>query len=798
MKHLIIILSILSIIRPAVGATVKGYTVNKEGKGVEFVQAIMVAKDDSTIMYGDITEVEGHFSIDVPDGDYCLKLYYYNDLGATKSITVKGYNVDLGKIVLALNMIIAKGVIVRPELIHREPDRFILNIASSPLALGRSASEILSTSPGVWVSPIAGISINGRSGTKVMIDERLLRESGQELVNYLNTIRAEDIQSVEIIPIVGADQDAGQMAGLIKIKLKKQRAGGLDGSVSISASQSVVEKQDQSIQPSGNLRYKKGDLSLYSRLNYRPSNGYTPASQSIDYANGDRLTSSSNNSTNSRNIGGQLGAVYDINTKQSLGVEANYSNNKYLSDMVNRQLINTLSSGRSDMTDILSTFDINNRSDQISFTGNYLLKLDTLGSLLKLVVDYSYQDRDNNQNSRSVFSGYITKDTLYRNMIATNNNIFSASLDVDKKISQRSTIKTGLKYSHSGMNNSNTYESYVNNHWDDIMGLSSLNEYNENIGAAYFIYSTKFKNRMAINAGLRGEYTFAVPSTSSTVITNKQNYFGIFPSVYFLTPLSKTDDHLLSLSYSRKIQRPSFRDLNPWRYPLGEYSYVEGNQYLKPVYINDVSISYIFKQKYNLTFGVGHTKDAIEQVSSKDPDNPLVIIYQQRNTNNSLNVYMNINLPVKIYDWWYLNSNITGLYLKNKIENNIYDVWRISGNLTNMFTLVKDKSFLELRGWYQGPDIYGNMVQTDIYQIDLGYKKIFKDNKFVLTCYVNDLLNIGGNMRTTVVTPDYQSIARSRWGYTNISVSFTYNFKMGKQVRMRRVESGAEDEKGRL
>lgn len=383
-------------------------------------------------------------------------------------------------------------------------------------------------------------------------------------------------------------------------------------------------------------------------------------------------------------------------------------------------------------------------------------------------------------------------------MIATNNNIFSVSFDIDKKISQHSRIKTGLKYSHSGMNNNNTYETYENNYWRDVVGLSSLNEYNENIGAVYFIYSTKFKNRMAINVGLRGEYTYATPTTSSTVIVNKQNYFGVFPSIYFLTPLSKTEDHLLALSYSRKIQRPSFRELNPWRYPLSEYSYVEGNQYLKPSYVNDFSMNYIFKQKYNLTFGIGYTQDAIDQVSSKDPDNPLIIIYQQKNINNALNAYININLPFKISDWWHLNSNITGLYIKNKIENNSYDVWRISGNLTNMFTLVKDKSFVELRGWYQGPDISGNMIQTGIYQIDLGYKKIFKDNRYVLTCYVNDLLNVGGNMRTTVVTPDYQSIAHSRWGYTNISVSFTYNFKMGKQVRMRRVESGAEEEKDRL
>lgn len=381
MKHFILILSILSILKPAVAATVKGYAVNIKGTGVEFVQAIMVAKHDSTIMYGDVTEANGHFSIDVPDGDYFLRLYIYNDLVITESTTVKSADIDLGKIVM--NMITAKEVVVRPEMIRREPDRFVLNIADSPLALGSSASEILSISPGVWVSQLAGISINGRSGTKVMVNERLLRESGQELVNYLNTIRAEDIQSIDIIPIVGADQNAGQMAGLIKIKLKKQREDGLDGSVSISASQSVVEKQDRSMQPSGNLRYKKGNLSLYSRLYYNPSRGYTPANQSIDYANGDQLISNSNNSTYSRNIGGQLGAVYDINNKQSFGIEANYSNNKFLSDMVNNQMIKTLSPGRSDRTDILSTFDINNRSDQISATGNYLLKFDTLGLIVK-------------------------------------------------------------------------------------------------------------------------------------------------------------------------------------------------------------------------------------------------------------------------------------------------------------------------------------------------------------------------------------------------------------------------------
>lgn len=190
----------------------------------------------------------------------------------------------------------------------------------------------------------------------------------------------------------------------------------------------------------------------------------------------------------------------------------------------------------------------------------------------------------------------------------------------------------------------------------------------KNISALYAKFSTRFKNNFALSLGLRGEYTYAVPSTSSTVITDKQNYFGLFPNANLSMPLNKKQSQMLILGYSRKIQRPWFWALNPFRRPLSEYSYIEGNPRLTPAYTNEVNLTWVFAHKYSLSFGTQLTKDNIQQILVTDPTNPDAIVYRFENMPHMNLWFVNLSVPAQITKWWQMTFNATGINFRSKLS----------------------------------------------------------------------------------------------------------------------------------
>lgn len=192
-----------------------------------------------------------------------------------RGITI-AHDTDLGRIVLDPSEISLQGVEVKAAPIVREADRFIVNVADMPQAIGRTAVEMLKLSPGVWIRD--DIAIFGKKSAKVMINNRLLRETGEDLINYLNQIPAEDILRIEIVPNSGAEYDADMTAGIIKITLKRKRDNGIDGAVGIyyshafsnaSSTTSSVVQPELPERPAEPIRFDGNLVRQTDRTNYR-------------------------------------------------------------------------------------------------------------------------------------------------------------------------------------------------------------------------------------------------------------------------------------------------------------------------------------------------------------------------------------------------------------------------------------------------------------------------------------------------------------------------------------------------
>lgn len=774
--------------------TVTAKVVNDQGDPVDYATVQMRDQKDSTRFFGTITDENGKFELTVPHGDYSLRITFLGYQEYNQDLTVSA-KTDLGKLEMSTSTVDLKEVVVTANLITREADRYVINLADTPLAIGRDGKEALMLAPGVWVSNRGEISVNGRTGTRVMVNERLLQETGEDLLAYLQSLRAEDILKIEVIPYAGVEYDASMTSGIVKITLRKQRNDGMEGSVSLRYSHSLDRSNIWSVAPATSIKFRHNKLSLYTDFTVdRSLTGYTTeGTNSFDTKGTSEQYSTGVNGGRGTSERLRIGGVYDITPTQSVGLEVNYSNYPNQSSTDGAMTINN----NGNITNIASKYGFLTSNQRVSVSANYFRNLDTLGSIFKLMFDYNNSQKDDYNDYNSTYTGFMTFDTTYRSDVGTGNNLYTINADFDIHVGKVSKIATGLKYSYNDMKYNRLYEYFKNNLWQTINDLSGNDRYTENISAVYFRYTTRFRNNFSLALGLRGEYTYAVPSTNSTMVADKQNYFSLFPSFNLSMPLNEKQSQMFVLSYNRRIRRPSFWTLVPVRTPISETSYQVGNPKLQPVFANDINFSWIFGRKYSLNLGVQIRKDDIAQVMERASDNSDIIVFMFKNISNSTQWYANLSLPAQITPWWGMTTNLTGFNMRNTIQDGEKNFRSgIQANMNNTFTVAK-KWYIDLSGFYMSKFEFGNMTIDPMYMVNLSFKRSFWKNRLTASIFVNDIFNTG-----------LQKVTSSNNGATTRTVvcnmlrqagfSIRYNFKADKQQKYKRVESGAAEETSRL
>lgn len=257
LSTIVLLLTAVTLSAQPDAATCTGQTCTGQGSAIGFATVSFFSETDSSAVYGALADSTGRFSVRIPHGNYRMEIALLGYEKKQRGITI-AHDTDLGRIVLDPSEISLQGVEVKAAPIVREADRFIVNVADMPQAIGRTAVEMLKLSPGVWIRD--DIAIFGKKGAKVMINNRLLRETGEDLINYLNQIPAEDILRIEIVPNSGAEYDADMTAGIIKITLKRKRDNGIDGAVV------QPELPERPVEP---LRFDGNLVRQTDRTNYR-------------------------------------------------------------------------------------------------------------------------------------------------------------------------------------------------------------------------------------------------------------------------------------------------------------------------------------------------------------------------------------------------------------------------------------------------------------------------------------------------------------------------------------------------
>jgi len=769
---------------------VTGKVVDSNKEPLGFANVVLQAPDT---IFGAYSDENGIFELQAVPGTDTLKISMLGCKSYEKLISLQS-NIDLGEIQLEDLSVEMKEVVVTGRRITRMPDRLVMNLANDPTVFGKDGLNVLNTAPGVFILERDGsVSVNGKSGTQVYVNERPLHYSGTDLVRYLQNLKAEDIMKIEVLPNAGSEYDASVTGGIIKITLKNRRDDGYDGSVGISGNFSPDDKNTSALSPFFNINYKINKFNLYAQLNYNLFHEAEYITEDVDNWSINQTLHSVFSFPQTINTGqARIGGIYDFTDKQSVGLEVNYSN----LTIKNKNWGYSTNITDGTQTDVASDYNGKTATNNYSVSANYLLRLDSIGSMFKVLLDYFHNNAGNKQNYNAEYSGYMNVDSIYRSNIPTINNTYAVTVDWSHHFNDISTLNIGAKYARNNMDNTTLFEYLQGVDWNEISPLSSENSFTENISAIYGLFSSKIQ-KVSYSLGLRGEYTETQPWANNTDEIEKQRYFKLFPSVNVMFPLNKDGKHSLVVNYHRTITRPSFMQLNPFRVQATEYLYMTGNPKLQPALTDDGSIALNLFYKYNLTAGITSTQDAFGRVRIPDPNEPGVIVQTTDNVTQNTVWYLSINGPVSLTKWWQMYINITGKrntldILGEKLLN-----YNFLGFMNNTFTLSKGFKF-DVSGFYQSPVIDGgNMKFKMDPRVNITLRKQFLKNRLTTTLFANNVFNRDMGI-IEVIDTDFSQTMHDRQGFRTIGFSLSYNFQSGKKVSDKKVETGAAEEKARL
>ncbi len=787
-----IILSILPFALSAQNGqlTLSGRLADPQNHPIGYANVILKSAQDTLTVYGTASDHDGLFSLKVPRGAYQIQVSFlgYEPHRAEVSLTQA---TNLETIALTPSATDIDAVVVVAEAVTRESDRFIVNVAGSPYAIGQTAKEMLELSPGVWVNESGGISINGKSDAQVIINDRILRESGEELVNYLKTIKAEDILRIEVIPMGGVEYEAATQGGIIKITLKRQRENGLEGSVNMRYNTRLSGYPRQSFQPGFNINYRINKASIY--LNVTESSESTTYNITGYRENQNGVMIDFTGDMKGKIHGGTLrgGVLYDINEKHSVGAEVNFQG--YLPQDRSQLLEESVSYPDGRFENLIEDYKLRQRDKTWNLSGNYIAQLDDAGSSFKLLLDYAntlpwrkgyyvdkYLDREWNP----------IREETYRSLNESSNNLYSAAGAFDLRAGEHGRVKTGFKYMFSEVDSRMVYEYLTDGEWIKHPEQSYDTRYEEHISAVYGNYSYAFPNNIGLSAGMRVEHTYAQPAAEGLNNIERQNYFNFFPNANLSIPLNKSGRSRLIFSYSRQIRRPNFWLLVPLRIPASATETRVGNPKLKPRFSDELAVNWVFAKKYTVTAGALLLKDDWSWLARVDPENPEKVITSPENRARNNMWYMTVAIPAQVTRWWNLTANVTGSLAWYDIEEFRKTNHRVTGNINNAFTL-REGTNLILSASGQTAMHRDYTERGGFYTVNAGITQQFLKNKLTAGAYVYDIFD-SSNVWAYNRHPEYLDAYYYNSARPMLTLSVRYNFKTGKEFKAKTVESGAD------
>jgi len=765
------------------------------------VVELRVARDSSLAKVG-VADINGQYSIDnVMAGTYFIKTSFLGyDPYFSEVFAYTGGNAKaMAEIKMVASAVMLKSAEVSAfkPLIEVRSDKTIFNVENSINSTGSTAYEILQKAPGVVVDNNDNISLKGRGGVMVQIDGRPARLSETELADYLKSMQSTDVETIELISNPSSKYDAEGTAGIINIKLKKNKNYGTNGSVTAGYAIGNYSKYNTAL--SVNNRSKKFNLfSTYSNNWGERGNEFYLYREQRPYI----YTASSISKRHGLNHNYKAGVDYTFNNKNSFGLMVNGNIGNMEGKQTNRNYISNFTTLATDS--ILKsdqTFKNNNNNFNLNVNHHFI---DTMGHDLTTDFDFGYYDGDRNNY---IPNEYVTPDLVtplsssyFRSITPTTIKIFTLKSDYSQKFLKG---KLGFGLKSSIVKTDNTYSFYNIEDGIDVFDNSRSNNfvYTENVNAIYLNFQRTVK-KFDFQAGVRMENTQSEGDLKSATTADDKNvqrdYTDFFPSAGLTYNLHK--NHALALVYSSRVDRPNYQELNPFEFKLDELSFRKGNPFLNPQYSNNIEFSHTFKYTTTTSLSYSHTDDFFAQITDTIPGGGSFLM--PRNLANEDVYSANISTSQQVFKWYsiYLNAGVMNQiyqadFGENKTINTNFTFFNLY--MQNTFKLPMGFTF-EVSGWYNSGGVWGGAFKSDEQgSLDLGLqKKIFKDQATLKLSYTDIFYTAPWESYNT-----YAGIvnrANGNWESQQFRASLTFRFGNNQMKNIRQRTSGSESEQKRI
>lgn len=781
---------------------IAGAVTDNSGKALGAATVSLLQAKDSSLVKAAISDASGKFEIGVKvNGSYLLS-YSLVSFENTYSpvFTYDGQNVAVKTVALspAVSKLQDVTITAKKPMIEVKADKTIFNVEASINATGSNALELLQKSPGIQVDNNENISMKGKTGVRIYIDGKMMQLDTKDLAAYLKSINSNDIEAIEMISNPSAKYDASGNAGIINIRLKKNKKFGTNGSVNLGLVQGITPKGNGSV----NLNYRDKKINLFS--NAGGNIGDYQSTLLLYRLQKDTLyDQKSVNTSAGKSFNIKAGADYFINSKNTIGVMAttNFGKNEFISTsntpiyynptgqfVKSLQAFNNIPGNRTN-----ANFNINYRyadtsGREINFDGDYGLFRGT---------GRSYQPNNYYGGNNNLLYSIIN-----RNSTPTNIDIYTAKLDIEQKLGKG---KLGYGAKTSFVTTKNTFDFFNDNASGipvKILDRSNSFTYKENVNAAYVNYQRQLSEKWSIQTGVRAEQTNSegiLTRADGTVQADnkvKRNYLDFFPSAAVSWNANKKNS--FNLTFSRRIDRPTYQDLNPFENKLDELTYEKGNAFLRPQYTNSVELTHTFIGIINTTAGYSHVKDYATQVTDTTGNATYV---QQQNLATQQVLNFSISAPLAIKKWWNGYANIWYNYqmFKGAIGGKSLSV-NIPGYgayMQQSFTLGKNYT-AEVSGYFNGPNVWGATWKTRPQGgLDIGLQKLLFDKKATVKVSVTDIFRTNPWSATSDFGGMYIK-GSGGWESRTFRVSMNWRFGSNQIKNSRERKTGLESEAKRI
>ena len=713
-------------------------------------------------------------------------------------------------------------VVIKKQVFKKQSDRFVYDVAASPIAKGNTTFDVLKQTPLVSTTDDKTLKIAGKNSAQIFINGRKSNMDAESLVQFLKNTPAENIQKIEVITVPGSEFQVESSEGIINIVLKKKMSDGLNGNMRMANYQNKFNGSSASF----SLNYRKDKLGISANL----SGSDNIQAQRYTLKNGtDLIQNQSVGEMNdpNKNLGGYLNLDYQLNDKSNLALSWNsWANRSYNSTA---DLLNTLKMFDEDgvlkSTELTKSQNLkNSRSYNNSFNLNYELKTDSLGSKLNLNAAYLNYRKFQNAENKTLGTDTNGNFNLYRQYVLQEIpqiiNNFSGMADYIKKFQKDFTVSLGGSFNSTKTDNdTKNFFDYYDSNGNLVKSKPDLNHfiYDEKIYGAYLTFDKKFSEKLSGKIGARYEITKSMGSSEvpeQTMQEFERNYNNLLP--YLSLNYAINDKNNISYAFSSRMRRPSFWELNPVKNILTQDNYTQNNPFVKASTNYNQELTYMFKNSYFLVLNHSYIKDVITQVPLQRNIVRDGITYRQLayiRTNFGDRQEMSAMLGMqKSFFKQYLTTNFNvgmqhninnGMLNTDPTTGEVFDTYINNINSTSLVIQANNTVRLDKKKtWFLGINYFFIDKQQielgmlkNLMSLDMSLKKNWSDWTFALN--VTDILNTNiVEITDNQTSGNYNYIHQDRYNRGG-SLSITYSFGNQKVKKVRDIEGASDGIKSR-